>query len=40
MTPLHLKHAKDPALLFIPLLDQEFDEAEDNMPVTLQSAYH
>jgi hypothetical protein len=39
MTPLHPKHAEDPALFFVPLLDQEFDEAEDDTLI-LQNTYH
>jgi hypothetical protein len=40
MTPLHPKHAEDPVLFFIPLLDQEFDETEDGALVFLQTVYH
>jgi hypothetical protein len=40
MTPLNPKHADEPALFFIPLLDQEFDEAEEESLLLLERIYH
>jgi hypothetical protein len=40
MTPLHPRHAEEPELFFIPLLDQEFDELEDAAIDDLQRVYH
>ena len=40
MTPLHPKHADEPVLFYIPLLDQEFDGSEEETLNTLQHVYH
>lgn len=40
MVPLHIKHADQPVLFFIPLLDREFDEAEDGALADLYRVYH
>ena len=39
MTPLNPKHADEPTLFFIPLLDQEFDEADVDQ-LMLDRIYH
>jgi hypothetical protein len=39
MTPLPFKHAEEPMLFFVPLLDREFDQAENDALLALE-VYH